>query len=166
VTPTKHRGCRQLTASGGIESGGAAPAVLVRATSRVVRPGRSAIFLGRRQKREYQVHSRNLAAGPPVCRRSRGHHHLLGRTRPLHHAKDQARTAAAPSREQVIRQLLTLEEMGDRKPSQFLRHLRGLAPDMPEEFLYTIWSRRLPPNIQTILAGQQECSLDAPAGAR
>jgi hypothetical protein len=31
-----------------------------------------------------------------------------------------------PSREQRIRQLLTPEEMGDRKPSQFLRHLRGL----------------------------------------
>jgi hypothetical protein len=53
--------------------------------------------------------------------------------------------------------------MGDRKPSQFLRHLRGLAPDVPEDFLYTIWSRRLPPNIQTILACQQECSLDAAA---
>jgi hypothetical protein len=44
----------------------------------------------------------------------------------------------SPSREQRIRQLLTLEEIGDRKPSQFLRHLRGLAPDVPEDFLYTI----------------------------
>jgi hypothetical protein len=61
----------------------------------------------------------------------------------------------SPSREQRIRQLLTFEEMGDRKPSQFLRHLRGLAPDLPEDFLYTIWSSRLPPNILTILAGQQ-----------
>jgi hypothetical protein len=69
----------------------------------------------------------------------------------------------SPSREQRIRQLLTLEEMGDRKPSQFLRHLRGLGPDVPEEFLRTIWSNRLPPNIQTTLAGQQECSLDAAA---
>jgi hypothetical protein len=43
-----------------------------------------------------------------------------------------------PSGERPIRQLLTLEEMGDRKPSQFLRHLRGLAPDVPEDFLYTI----------------------------
>jgi hypothetical protein len=48
--------------------------------------------------------------------------------------------------------------MGDRQPSQFLRHLRGLAPDVPEDFLYTIWSSRLPLNIQTILAGQQVCS--------
>jgi hypothetical protein len=48
----------------------------------------------------------------------------------------------SPSREQRICQLLTLEEMGDRKPSQFLRHLRGLAPDVPEDFLYAIWSSR------------------------
>jgi hypothetical protein len=53
--------------------------------------------------------------------------------------------------------------MGDRKPSQFLRHLRGLASDVPEDFLYIIWSSRLPTNIQTILAGQQQCSLDAEA---
>jgi hypothetical protein len=51
----------------------------------------------------------------------------------------------SPSREQRIRQLPTLEEMGDRKPSQFLRHLRGPAPDMPEDFLRTIWSSRLLP---------------------
>jgi hypothetical protein len=69
----------------------------------------------------------------------------------------------SPSREQRIRQILTLEETGDRKPSQFLRHLRSLAPDVPEKYLYTIWSSRLPPNIQTILAGQQECSLDIAA---
>jgi hypothetical protein len=32
---------------------------------------------------------------------------------------------------------------------------------MPEDFLYTFLSRRLHPNIQAILAGQQKCSLDA-----
>jgi hypothetical protein len=40
----------------------------------------------------------------------------------------------SPSSEKRIRQLLTLE-MGDRKPSQFLRHLRSLAPDVPDDFL-------------------------------
>jgi hypothetical protein len=32
-----------------------------------------------------------------------------------------------PAREQRIRQLLTLEEIGDREPSQLLRHLRSLV---------------------------------------
>jgi hypothetical protein len=44
------------------------------------------------------------------------------------------------SREQRVRQLLSHEEMGDRKPSQFLRHLKSLAPDVPNEFLRTIWA--------------------------
>jgi hypothetical protein len=68
----------------------------------------------------------------------------------------------SPSREQCICQFLTLE-MGDRKPSQFLRHLRSLAPDVPDDFLHTIWSSRLPPNIQAFLAGQPEGSLNSAA---
>jgi len=65
------------------------------------------------------------------------------------------------SRDQRVRQLLTHEEMGDRKPSQFLRHLKSLAPDVPDDFVRSIWSSRLPPHIQTILAGQAEGNLDA-----
>jgi len=38
------------------------------------------------------------------------------------------------SHEQHVRQLLSHEEMGDQKPSQFLRHLKGLAPDVPDIF--------------------------------
>jgi hypothetical protein len=68
-----------------------------------------------------------------------------------------------PSREQRIRQLFTLKEMGDRKPSQFLRHLRSLARDVPDDFLRSIWSIRLPLNVQAILAGQHEGILDATA---
>jgi hypothetical protein len=65
------------------------------------------------------------------------------------------------SRDQCVRQLLTNEEMGDRKPSHFLCHLESLAPDMSDDFLGSIWSSRLPPHIQTVLAGQAEGNLDA-----
>jgi hypothetical protein len=58
-----------------------------------------------------------------------------------------------PSREQRILQFLTLD-MGDRKPSQFLRHLRSLAPDVPDNFLRSIWSSLLPPTVWAILSGQ------------
>lgn len=44
--------------------------------------------------------------------------------------------------------------MGDCKSSQFLRHLRSLTPDVSDDFLHSIWSNRLPPNAQAILAGQ------------
>ena len=51
--------------------------------------------------------------------------------------------------------------MGDRKPSQFLRHLKSLAPDVPEEFFRTVWASRLPSHVQAILAGHTEGSQDS-----
>lgn len=59
------------------------------------------------------------------------------------------------SNEKKIKQLLMHEELGDRKPSQFLRHLKGLAGnEIPDDFLKTIWTSRLPHGVQTVLAGQ------------
>jgi hypothetical protein len=63
------------------------------------------------------------------------------------------------SKEQGIRQLLTLE-MGNRKPSQFLRHLRSLVPDMPDDFLCSIWSSQLSPNVQAVLVIQPKGDLN------
>lgn len=65
------------------------------------------------------------------------------------------------SRERKVKQLLTHEELGDRKPSQFLRHLKQLAgPDIPEEFMRTIWTSRLPSSTQSIIASQVKTPLD------
>lgn len=59
------------------------------------------------------------------------------------------------SNEKKLKQLLMHEELGDRKPSRFLRHLQGLAGvEVPDDFLKTIWISRLPVGIQTVLAGQ------------
>lgn len=66
------------------------------------------------------------------------------------------------SRENKVKQLLMHEELGNRKPSQFLRHLQHLAgPKVPEDFLKTIWSSRLPSSMQPIVASQTTLSLDA-----
>jgi hypothetical protein len=67
------------------------------------------------------------------------------------------------SRGQLAHRILTLEEMGDRKPPQFLRHLRNLVPDLPDYFLRTIWTSRLPANVQTTLACHPEVEKDAAA---
>lgn len=65
------------------------------------------------------------------------------------------------SKENRVRQLLSKEEIGDRKPSQFLRHLRSLAEeDVSEDFLRTLWADRLPSFINAIIATQADTTLD------
>lgn len=66
------------------------------------------------------------------------------------------------SRENKVKQLLMHEELGTRKPSQFLRHLQHLAgPSMPADVVRTIWTSRLPPSMQPIVASQPTLNLDA-----
>ena len=65
------------------------------------------------------------------------------------------------SQDQKTRRLLEHEEIGDRKPSQFLRHLRGLAGNViPDDVLRPLWLARLPAFTQAILASQGSKSLD------
>jgi hypothetical protein len=65
------------------------------------------------------------------------------------------------SQEQWVRQLLMHDEMGDRRPIHFFRHLRTLAdPSAPSDFLRTLWTNRPPPNIQAIIATQAQVALD------
>ncbi|XP_071580067.1 uncharacterized protein [Temnothorax nylanderi] len=65
------------------------------------------------------------------------------------------------SQEQQIRQLLELKEMGDRRPSQFLRHLQALASTaIPEQLLRTLWIGRLPSQLQAILATRNADNLE------
>lgn len=64
-------------------------------------------------------------------------------------------------REEELKQFLNNQEMGNRKPSQFLRHLQHQAgPNVPEEFIRTIWYNRLPQNIQPIIASHTDMALD------
>ncbi|XP_071653063.1 uncharacterized protein [Temnothorax longispinosus] len=56
------------------------------------------------------------------------------------------------SQEHKTRRLLEHEEIGDRKPSQFLRHLRSLAGNVVgDQVLRTVWLSRLPAYIQSHL---------------
>ncbi|XP_071449987.1 uncharacterized protein [Hetaerina americana] len=65
------------------------------------------------------------------------------------------------STEHKLRRLLKHEEIGDRKPSQFLRHLRNLAgSSVNEEFLRSLWLNRLPTNMQAILTAHDGIDLD------
>lgn len=64
------------------------------------------------------------------------------------------------SQDARIKQLVTREELGDRKPSQYLRCLEELADGaVSESFLRSIWASRLPTNIQTVIATQMNTTL-------
>ncbi|KAJ0173829.1 hypothetical protein K1T71_010978 [Dendrolimus kikuchii] len=66
------------------------------------------------------------------------------------------------SREKELTQLLMHEELGDRRPSQFLRHLRHLAgKDVSDDFIRTVWTSRLPTSLQAVIASQSESKLEA-----
>lgn len=69
------------------------------------------------------------------------------------------------SQEERVRQVLTQEDIGDKKPSQYLRHLRSKvdACTVPDTLLRTLWSSRLPAQIKAIVASQTDTSLDAVA---
>ncbi|XP_046399991.1 uncharacterized protein LOC124166504 [Ischnura elegans] len=66
------------------------------------------------------------------------------------------------SEEKRVRQLLTEEELGERTPSQFLRHLRNLAgtTQVQDNLLRTLWLQRLPAAVQAILQVQLTLPLD------
>lgn len=65
------------------------------------------------------------------------------------------------TKEQKVRQFLELEEMGNRKPSQYLRHLINLAgPEVPGTFVRTIWASRLPKELQPIIASHQDLNVE------
>ncbi|XP_033214063.1 uncharacterized protein LOC117171119 [Belonocnema kinseyi] len=65
------------------------------------------------------------------------------------------------SQDQKTLRLLEHEEIGDRTPSQFLRHLRGLAGNVfPDAVLRPLWLGQLHAPMQAILATQDQAQLD------
>jgi hypothetical protein len=66
------------------------------------------------------------------------------------------------SKEHGIREFITLD-LGDHKPSQFLRQLRSLIPDIPDNLLRSIWSSQLPSHIRAVLTGQPKGDFDTAA---
>jgi hypothetical protein len=60
-----------------------------------------------------------------------------------------------------VRQLIRNEELGDRRPSQFLRHLKSLAGETPDlTMLKQLWLTRLPTHVQAILTSHSELGLE------
>lgn len=97
---------------------------------------------------EYAVKVKDIIRDPP----------LTGKYEKL---KSELITRISISSEKKTLQFMKHDEMGDKKPSEYLRHLKDLAgPNMPDEFIRTIWTSRLPPNVQTVVAFQPTLDLD------
>lgn len=63
-------------------------------------------------------------------------------------------TRASDSEEKRIKQLLHSAELGDRKPSQLLRHMQQIAGNLPLDctLLKQLWLQRLPDTVRAILS--------------
>ncbi|KAM8702111.1 hypothetical protein ACLKA7_017676 [Drosophila subpalustris] len=61
------------------------------------------------------------------------------------------------SEQKKIQKLLSDIDLGDRRPTQLLNELRGLAKDrINEDFLKSFWMQRLPPHAQAILQASND----------
>uniref|UniRef100_A0A6M2DQP9 DUF7041 domain-containing protein n=1 Tax=Xenopsylla cheopis TaxID=163159 RepID=A0A6M2DQP9_XENCH len=60
-----------------------------------------------------------------------------------------------------VQKILVHEELGDRTPTQFLRHLQSLLGPLQvqDDFLTSMWLQRMPVNVQQILQGQSTLPL-------
>lgn len=68
-----------------------------------------------------------------------------------------------PPKHRRIQQLLCNEELGDRRPTQFLRHLQHLLGDQPDgsetSILRELFLQRLPPTVRMALVPAQDKTL-------
>ena len=74
---------------------------------------------------------------------------------PYNKLKEQLIKRTAALEQKRLQQLFHAEELGDRKPSQFLRRMQQLLGDKAREtnntFLRELFLQRLPPNVQIVL---------------
>lgn len=65
------------------------------------------------------------------------------------------------SQDEKTLQLLQREEIGDRRPSQFLRHLRYLGGNaVKDDIIRPVWLSKLPPGVRAILAAHKDLALE------
>ena len=83
---------------------------------------------------------------------------------PYEKLKEQLVARIADSECQKLRQLLTAEELGDRKPTQLLRKMHLLLGEkaniIDSSLLRELFSQRLPSNVQMILASADMMAID------
>ncbi|GBN35063.1 hypothetical protein AVEN_240853-1, partial [Araneus ventricosus] len=86
-------------------------------------------------------------------------------TDPYTHLKTELINRSGESSQQEIRQPLSGEELGTRKPSELLRNMKRRAETLkvPETFMLELFLLRLPTSVQTILAAVTDLTLEKAA---
>lgn len=79
---------------------------------------------------------------------------------PYQKLKNELIACFSKSRESNLLQLLDKENIGDRSPSQYLRYLKSLVPDIDEEVLKARWLSHLPEQTKACLIVQEKAPLD------
>ena len=100
---------------------------------------------------EYATEVQDLLLNPPE-------------DQPYEKLKEQLISRIADSESQKLRQLLTAEELGDRKPSHLLRKMQALLGDkakmIDSSLLRELFLQRLPANVQMILASADTMTIN------
>lgn len=86
-------------------------------------------------------------------------------TDPYGKLKEELIKRSGDSSQQEIRQLLSGEELGSRKPSDLLRSMKRRAQSLnvPSELMLELFLQRLPSSVQSILAAVSDLTLDKAA---
>nr|XP_042907571.1 uncharacterized protein LOC122271191 [Parasteatoda tepidariorum] len=86
-------------------------------------------------------------------------------TDPYNNLKTELIVRSGESSQQEIRQLLSGEELGNRKPSELLRIMKRRAETLkvPEKLMLELFLQRLPTSVQTILAAVSDLTLEKAA---
>jgi len=127
----------------------------------VVRADRETVCFGERHTGRDKILLRIFPPRQQIFGGGRGCHNQTPPTGRYERIKAELIRRLSFSEEQRVRQILMHEEMGDRRPTQFLLQLRTLAgPSVPFDILRNFWTNRLPPKIQAIIATQAQVSLD------
>ena len=92
---------------------------------------------------EFAVEVRDLLLQPPA-------------ENPYNKLKQELVKRTAASEQRKLQQLISGEELGDRKPTQLLRRMQQLLgdhiPEINNTFLRELFLQRLPPNVRMVLA--------------
>lgn len=86
-------------------------------------------------------------------------------TDPYTQLKTELISRSGESSTQEIRQLLSGEELGNRKPSELLRNMKRRAESLsvPDKLMLELFLQRLPTSVQSILASVSDLTLDKAA---